>query len=103
MSKKLNATFFTLIPKGPNLVEMREFRPINVVGSAYKLRAKILANRSMTVFTSIIGPTQGAFVQGRQILDAVVIANELIDSRVKSKNSRVIFKIDIEKAYDHVE
>lgn len=43
LSKELNDTFFTLIPKVPNPLELREFRPISLVGYAYKLLAKILA------------------------------------------------------------
>ena len=40
-------------------------------------------------------------MEGRQILDLVLIANKAIDSRMKANLRRVICKLDIKKAYDH--
>jgi len=36
------------------------------------------------------------------VWDVVHIANELIDSRIKSRKPEAVCKLDIEKAYDHV-
>lgn len=63
LSKEINATFFVLISKISNLVELRDCRPISLVGYVYKFLSKILPNRLRKVIPLIISPTQGAFVQ----------------------------------------
>ena len=45
---------------------------------------------------------QNAFMRGRQILDASLIANEVINFWQKRKEKRLICKLDIEKAYDSI-
>ena len=65
----LNASFLTLIPKKSDAVNIKDFRPISLVGSVYKLLSKALANRLRVVLDSLISETQNSFVGGRQILD----------------------------------
>ena len=82
--KSLNATFVVLIPKKAGAKALGDFRPISLVESLYKWLAKALANRLKKVVGKVVSKAQGAFVEGRQILDAVLIANEAIDSVLKN-------------------
>jgi len=48
-------------------VDVRDFRPISLVGELYKIIAKVLANRLWVVLHEIIFESQNAFVMGKQI------------------------------------
>ncbi|GKU90798.1 hypothetical protein SLEP1_g4749 [Rubroshorea leprosula] len=98
----LNASFIVLVPKVENPVQIEEYRPISLIGVIYKILAKLLANRLKKVLENVIGEQQMAFLKGRQLMDGVVIANEVIDEVKKKKKKAFLFKIDFEKAYDKV-
>ena len=68
----------------------------------YKLLAKVLANRLKRVIGRVAFELQIVFVKSGQILDVALIAIEAIDSLLKSGSSGIICKLDIEKAYNHV-
>lgn len=42
------------------------------------------------------------FIEGHQILDSLLIAIECIEDHQRSGRCGVLYKLDIEKAYDHV-
>ena len=52
--KSFNATFIAFIPKKNVASNIRDFRPINLVGSVYKILAKVLANRLKEVLDQLI-------------------------------------------------
>ena len=65
LTKGLNSTFIALIPKVSNPQRLNDFRPISLVGSLYKVLAKVLANRLRIVIGSVISESQSAFVKGK--------------------------------------
>ncbi|RVX15655.1 E3 ubiquitin-protein ligase HOS1 [Vitis vinifera] len=69
---------------------LKDFRPISLVESLYKLLAKVLANRLKKVVGKVISSSHNAFVEGRQIFDVVLITNEAIDSRLKSGSNGIL-------------
>lgn len=77
--KGINSSFITLIPKKETPIRRSNYRPISLVGSVYKVLAKLLANRLKAVLPHIISETQSTFLSGKNILDDVLIANEVVD------------------------
>jgi hypothetical protein len=103
LAKGINATFIALIPKVSSPQRLNDFRPISLVGSMYKVLAKILANRLRLVIGSVVSDSQSAFVRGKQILDGILVANETVDEARRLKKEVLLFKVDFEKAYDSVD
>ena len=52
--KSLNATFLVLVPKCRTVEDLKDLRPISLVGSLYKILSKVLANRIKRVMSLII-------------------------------------------------
>ncbi|GJT69110.1 RNA-directed DNA polymerase, eukaryota [Tanacetum coccineum] len=97
-----NSSFITLIPKSLDAKMVKDFRPISLIGSFYKIVAKILSNRLCIVMPDLISDVQTAFISKRQILDGPFILNELISWCKYHKIKAMIFKADFEKAFDSV-
>ncbi|GJS50115.1 RNA-directed DNA polymerase, eukaryota [Tanacetum coccineum] len=86
----------------PDANVVKDFRPISLIGSLYKIIAKILTNRLVNVLGGLVNEVQSAFVANRQILDGPFIINELFQWCKSKKKQTLIFKVDFEKAYDSV-
>nr|GEV28936.1 RNA-directed DNA polymerase, eukaryota [Tanacetum cinerariifolium] len=97
-----NSLFIALIPKSLEAKMVKDFRPISLIGSFYKIVVKILANRLSMVISDLISKVQTTFIAKHQILDGPFILNELISWCKYHKIKAMIFKADFEKAFDSV-
>ena len=61
-----------------------------------------MATQLRTVMEDIISASQNAFVRNRQILNPALIDNECFDGRLKAGVPGLLCKLDVEKAFDHV-
>jgi len=75
-----------------------QFRPISLVETVYKILAKALALRLRKVVGKVVSPDRHAFIQGPQIFGATLIPDECIGFYVKSNQSNILYKLNIEKA-----
>jgi len=97
-----NASFLCLIPQVNNPQQLSDFRPISLVGCLYKIISKALSLRLKRVINKIIDVRYAPFLEGRDLLDGVLVANEVIEKLKRKKKSCVFFEVDYEKAYDPI-
>jgi hypothetical protein len=63
----------TRSPTGP-----RDYRPITLLNTVYKIFTRILAGRVQSVFGNVLHPSQYCGPLGKSTFDAVVIVREAI-------------------------
>ncbi|KAA3480824.1 Retrovirus-related Pol polyprotein LINE-1 [Gossypium australe] len=104
IEREFNNTLIVLIPKKDRPEDFSQFWPISLCSVMYKLVMKVIANRFKVVFLNFISPEQAGFIEGRNISDNVIIAQEVIHSMRSRKggNNWMAIKLDLEKAYDRV-
>nr|GEY30076.1 hypothetical protein [Tanacetum cinerariifolium] len=85
-----------------DVAQKTKIKPISLIGSVYKIIAKILANPLVGVLGDIVNEVQSAFIAERKILDCPFILNEVLQWCKSKKTQSLIFKADFEKTYDSV-
>jgi len=98
----LNSTFIALIPKVDKPKSFDDYRPISLCNCVYKIISKIISKRIKRVLSKHVSGEQFGFLEGRQIHEAIGVAQEGIHSMHKLKIEGAVIKIDLSKAYDRV-
>ncbi|KAK6167008.1 hypothetical protein SNE40_021121 [Patella caerulea] len=103
MSRSMRKGMLTLIfkEKGDRR-NLKNYRPISLLNTDYKILSKCLSTRLRKVIHTIISPEQTCSIPGRNILHTVASIRDLIDYTDDEDIEGFILKLDAEKAFDRV-
>jgi hypothetical protein len=94
-----NANFLTLIPKEENVASPSKYIPITLCNIVYKIIIKVIANWLKPLLPLLISPEQTGYVEGRQILDGIILAHEVIHYLKNTKQPGMLLKLDLLKSF----
>ncbi|KAK3567956.1 hypothetical protein QTP86_027412 [Hemibagrus guttatus] len=93
----------TLLPKKEDLTHLKNWRPVSLLCTDYKLLSKALASRLTKVMEWLIHQDHTYCVPDRSIFDNMYLNHDILDvSRLWGLKTGLIF-LDQEKAFDRVE
>jgi hypothetical protein len=99
---RINYGLISLIPKLKEANNIKQCKPICLLGVDYKWFTKVLTMRLTVVSDNIINKIHTTFLPGRNILEGVVVLHETLHEMRRKKGKGIIMKLDFEKAYDKV-
>ena len=93
-----------LIPKqDKDLRYLRNWRPLTILNTDYKILTKALANRLQKLLPKLINQDQVGYIKGRYIGQNIGIISDIQYWATKSKLPGYIVLVDFEKAFDSIE
>jgi len=92
-----------LIPKKDKILTfLKNWRPISLLNTDYKILAHILAQRLQKVLPNIISKDQNGYIQGRFIGCSIRTILDMIHISQNEASSNLITFVDYEKAFDNI-
>ena len=82
---------------------IKNWRPISLLSVYVKIASKAMALRIKQVIHRFIHCDQTAYVQGRNIGEAIRMIDDMLEYVGRISEEGILFAVDIEKAYDSVD
>ncbi|CAM2111485.1 unnamed protein product [Caretta caretta] len=92
-----------LLPKKGDLRDLRNWRPVSLLSTDYKIVAKAISLRLGSVMADVIHPDQTYTVPGRSIFDNLFLVRDLLELGHRDGLSFALLSLDQEKAFDRVD
>ena len=104
MSITQRRSIIKLIPKkDAELYFIKNWRPLSLLNTDYKIAAKAIANRIKSMLPNVINNDQTGFLKGRFIGENVRLIDSVIRYAAEKNIPGLLLFIDFEKAFDSLE
>ena len=101
LSSQSYVLFITCLPKtGKERNKLKNWRPISLLNTSYKLISLCITNRIRPLLHSIISPEQKGFIEGRSISECTRLMLDIIHECEAQNKAGLILLVDFEKAFD---
>jgi hypothetical protein len=74
----LNFGMIILLPKSREATHIQQYRLICLLNVSFKIFTKVATNRISQIAQKVINPSQTSFLQGRNIMEGVIVLHETI-------------------------
>ncbi len=93
----------TLLDKNKNRLLLKNWRPISLLNTDFKILSKTIANRLVKVIPSIIHSNQTGYIKGRTISDNIRTVYDVMKITQQKDIPGILACVDFEKAFDSIE
>ncbi|CAM5082206.1 unnamed protein product [Eretmochelys imbricata] len=93
----------SLLPKKGDLCDLRNWRPVSLLSTDYKIVAKAISLRLRSVLADMIHPDQTYTVPDRSIFNNLFLVRDLLELECRDGLSFALLSLDQEKAFDRVD
>ncbi|CAM2112541.1 unnamed protein product [Caretta caretta] len=92
-----------LLPKKGDLRDLRNWRPVSLISTDYKIVAKAISLQLGSVLADVIHPDQTYTVPDRSVFDILFMVRDLLELGRRYSLSFALLSLDQEKAFDRVD
>ena len=102
MSPSQRESLLRLLHKKNEREFLKNWRPISLLNTDYKILATLLANRLRTTLPDVIHEDQTCGIPGRTIFDTVLRLRDITHEATAKGQNLILISLDQEKAFDRV-
>ena len=103
LTDSMSGAILSLLFKKGDKEDIKNWRPISLLNTDYKIASKALSLRLRGVLQHIMHPDQSCSVPGRSINDNLILIRDCLVYIGQKNLSLAVLKIDQEKAFDRVD